>query len=139
MFGKFLSSRSLKCPLDYARVIVSAVMIWTFFRFFKNFSLFDLILVRMGNESVKGSRRKTPKKENDLYPTHKSVEEMLNRGSDQLSGIGSPDGSLKLMNLDKKTSDDPHQQALLVSTHQDLLNKLEKFDLIWIKIEKFYK
>jgi len=80
----------------------------------------------MGNESVKSSRRKTPKKENELYPTHKSVEEMLNRGSDQLSGIGSPDGSLKLMNLDKKTSEDPHQQALLRMSADYLTVKAHK-------------
>ena len=75
----------------------------------------------MGNESIRSSRKSTKSKEeaSQLYPTHKSVEEMLNRGTPRTRGgsITPDDASLGKMSnmLDKNGKDDPHQQALLVS------------------------
>ena len=86
--------------------------------------LFRVLKVRMGNESIRSSRKsptKSKEEPSQLYPTHKSVEEMLNRGTpSRTRGGGSvtpDDASLGKMSnmLDKSVKDDPHQQALLVS------------------------
>ena len=75
----------------------------------------------MGNESIRSSRKSTKSNKEEtnsqLYPTHKSVEEMLNRGT---PGPLSPDGSINL--IENKAKEDPHQQALLVSHFNALSN-----------------